>query len=101
MGVIQGPNAADSFAIDATEWGRLTRLLPLMAFSLRATFYSTPSVRKTFEMFYKSLERHRIKSETSGSEETEEGKGFVLQRAQHGSMNNAVACVMSTFGAKP
>tara|TARA_B100001063_G_C16335288_1_gene344143 strand:- start:53 stop:217 length:165 start_codon:yes stop_codon:yes gene_type:complete len=54
MGVIQGPNAADSFAIDATEWGMLMRLLPLMAFSLRATFYSTPSVRKTFETFYKS-----------------------------------------------
>jgi hypothetical protein len=38
---------------------------------------------------------------TSGFEETEEGKGFVLQRAQHCSMNNAVAYVMSTFGAKP
>tara|TARA_B100001769_G_scaffold144445_1_gene113151 strand:- start:541 stop:705 length:165 start_codon:yes stop_codon:yes gene_type:complete len=54
MGVIQEPNAADSFAIDATKWGRLTRVLPLMAFSLRATFYSTPSVRKTFATPYKS-----------------------------------------------
>jgi hypothetical protein len=54
MGVIQGPNAADSFAIDATKWGRLTRLLPPKAFSLRATFYSTLSVRKTFATPYTS-----------------------------------------------